>query len=308
MTKLIKEEFEKLGLLEIDDDLFTSDIQLGTIFNEFNRLSRINDDLFTFEIENLPHVSNNKPLEIKKQRDTYAREVDMEYNPSNLVFAKWLASKFYNHLEMDWYTKNALWVYWMRGDDEVFNEFSYLLKVDTELFTHDIQRTKTYEDYENELNNELDEPWSEDGVLYEIYHEWYDDLMDDSLKDEALMKKAIYEKSRGDATQSVINFCTWLKWSFKNFHELDYESLVKLQECWWKINDHECSPFTNWRDHICGPYANYYTNVLDEEEQEEKERCELFNDTAQEPPVCKIRRYEMSKYSFGQEEEYVATK
>ncbi|GKA83659.1 hypothetical protein Tco_0805254 [Tanacetum coccineum] len=40
-------------------------------------------------------------LEIKRQRETYAREVDMEYNPSNLVFAEWLASKFYNHLEMD---------------------------------------------------------------------------------------------------------------------------------------------------------------------------------------------------------------
>ncbi|GKA87501.1 hypothetical protein Tco_0809265 [Tanacetum coccineum] len=42
----------------------------------------------------------------------------MEYNPSNLVFTEWLALKFYNHLEMDWYTKNALWVYWMRGDNE----------------------------------------------------------------------------------------------------------------------------------------------------------------------------------------------
>ncbi|GJY60345.1 hypothetical protein Tco_0461002 [Tanacetum coccineum] len=39
-----------------------------------------------------------------------------------------------------------------------FNEFNYLLKVDTELFTHDIERTKTYEDYRNELNNEVDEP------------------------------------------------------------------------------------------------------------------------------------------------------
>ncbi|GKG20390.1 hypothetical protein Tco_0380191, partial [Tanacetum coccineum] len=41
--------------------------------------------------------------------------------------------------------------------------------VDTELYTNDIQRTKTYEDFKNELNDELDEPWSEDGVPYEIY-------------------------------------------------------------------------------------------------------------------------------------------
>nr|GFB47429.1 hypothetical protein [Tanacetum cinerariifolium] len=49
-----------------------------------------------------------------------------------------------------------------------FKEFNYLLKVDAELFTHDIKRTKTYEDYENELNDELEEAWSEDGVPYEI--------------------------------------------------------------------------------------------------------------------------------------------
>ncbi|GJT10730.1 hypothetical protein Tco_0857772 [Tanacetum coccineum] len=79
------------------------------------------------------------------------------------------------------------------------------------------------------------------------------------LKEEALKKKAIYEKSWGDATQSVINFYAWFKRSFGNFHELDYELLVKLEECWLKINDHECSPFTNWRDHIRGLYANINT-------------------------------------------------
>ncbi|GJS45267.1 hypothetical protein Tco_0595388 [Tanacetum coccineum] len=254
MTKVMKEEFEKLELFEINENLFTYDTQLGMIFKEFNRLSRINDALFTWEIEvpkPTPSVEqqtsdpkHNDPreyewkinydeceniyaeavifinkrlirlidvtieqwldliygdhktmdknvkkavidtwlirsyklqfkeyLEIKRQRETYTREINMEYNPSNLVFAEWLASKFYNHLEMDWYTKNALWVYWMRRDDEVIlsdEEFNYLLKVDAELFTHDIERTKTYEDYESDLNNEDDEPRSEDGVPYEV--------------------------------------------------------------------------------------------------------------------------------------------
>ncbi|GKB40038.1 hypothetical protein Tco_0884980 [Tanacetum coccineum] len=116
---------------------------------------------------------------------------------------------------MDWYSKNALRVYWMRRDDEVilsnkevsdikdenndyehkiteifmietnlfdyetmlctkFNEFNYLLKVDTKLFTHDVKRTKTYEDYKNERNNEVDEPWSKDGVPYELCDHIYE--------------------------------------------------------------------------------------------------------------------------------------
>ncbi|GJS69883.1 hypothetical protein Tco_0702724 [Tanacetum coccineum] len=131
--------------------------------------------------------------------------------------------------------------------------------------------------------------------------------------------------SRPPATQNVINFFAWLKTCFKNFCELDYELLVKLQECWWKINDHECSPFANCRDHVQGPCANvnttcdpyldgrngktrYNYDILKKEILHEEGRCDLFNDTAQEPPVCKIRWYEMIKYLFRQEEEYVAIK
>ncbi|GJX59487.1 retrovirus-related pol polyprotein from transposon TNT 1-94 [Tanacetum coccineum] len=63
-------------------------------------------------------------------------------------------------------------------------------------------------------------------------HEWYNDLMDGSSKDEALEQKAIYEESWGDAKQSVINFCKWLRKTFRNFHELDYGLLEKLQDYW----------------------------------------------------------------------------
>ncbi|GJY56382.1 hypothetical protein Tco_0455497 [Tanacetum coccineum] len=58
-------------------------------------------------------------MEIKKQRVTHEIDFDMEYDPSDVEFAEWLASKFYNHKTMDRYTKNALWIYWTRGDDEV---------------------------------------------------------------------------------------------------------------------------------------------------------------------------------------------
>ncbi|GKE01094.1 hypothetical protein Tco_1389077, partial [Tanacetum coccineum] len=91
--------------------------------------------------------------------------------------------------------------------------------------------------------------------------------------------------------------------------------------------DHECSPFSNWRVHIRGLYATFFTtydphldinsifgmnnnasNMSNVQEEEHNERCNLFNDTAHNAPVCKIRRFEMIKYSFGQDEEYVAIK
>ncbi|GJX13524.1 hypothetical protein Tco_0205282, partial [Tanacetum coccineum] len=58
-------------------------------------------------------------MEIKKQWVTRGIKADMEYDPSDVEFVEWLASKFYNHMTMDRYTKNALWIYWTRGEDEV---------------------------------------------------------------------------------------------------------------------------------------------------------------------------------------------
>nr|GEX16673.1 hypothetical protein [Tanacetum cinerariifolium] len=47
--KVIKEESKVLGLLKIDDDLFTCETPFGMVFNEFKRLSSIENDLFTYE-------------------------------------------------------------------------------------------------------------------------------------------------------------------------------------------------------------------------------------------------------------------
>ncbi|GKE35082.1 hypothetical protein Tco_1454404, partial [Tanacetum coccineum] len=291
----------------MDDDLFTYDTPLGMTFDEFNQLSRMNDDLFTYEVvvpelsftpsvnqavdglmnDNLnvyePRVcydynegiyaeavifvnkrlvrlmymtieqwldliySDHAKVDKKiKEEVVHGVDADIEYDPSNVDFAQWLASKFSNHNTMDWYTKNALWIYWTRGDDEgvssdyecsdleddnpceedeiaqifridtdIFHfktplckEFNYLLTVDTDLFTHDIPRFKTYEEYKNawlyEWNNVIpwvpEEPWSENGVPHE---EWYGDLVDGKLKEDALKQKSIYEGSWGNATRGL---------------------------------------------------------------------------------------------------------
>ncbi|GJV77063.1 hypothetical protein Tco_1508647 [Tanacetum coccineum] len=55
---------------------------------------------------------------------------------------------------------------------KAFYEFNYLLKIDTDLFTYDIQNFKTYDEYERELNNDIvkgtEEPWSENRVPYQL--------------------------------------------------------------------------------------------------------------------------------------------
>ncbi|GKB02491.1 hypothetical protein Tco_0830580 [Tanacetum coccineum] len=123
-------------------------------------------------------------------------------------------------------------------------------------------KDRTYEEYELNkiMTRDIEEPCSYiDGfcnggelprlvrvgcMTYFQDHKWYDELADGKLKEETLMHKAKVEESWGDATPGVMKLCAWLKSSFEKFHELDYNVLVKLEECWWKVNAYEVAPFT----------------------------------------------------------------
>ncbi|GJU08628.1 VIER F-box protein 2 [Tanacetum coccineum] len=202
MTKVIKGEFEKIKDVKVEDVSLTCDTPLEVFNNEVIRLSGMDDDLFTYEVEvaNIPCNSN-----IDDDSEHEANN-DMGYDPSDCAFSEWLGSKIFNYKTMDHYTMKALWIYWIRGDDEVkltdeessddmdkvaevfrvdtnlfdfetpvckaFEEFNYLLKIDPDLLTNDIEGFKTYEDYKNdwiyEWNKDVpwvdEKPWTNTGV------------------------------------------------------------------------------------------------------------------------------------------------
>ncbi|GKC83911.1 hypothetical protein Tco_1139628, partial [Tanacetum coccineum] len=70
---------------------------------------------------------------------------------------------------MDRYTKNALWDYWRRGDDD--EEFNYLSQIDVDVLTNDKPGFKTYKEYNGDWIYEwnkgmpcVDErTWTDDG-------------------------------------------------------------------------------------------------------------------------------------------------
>ncbi|GJY82484.1 hypothetical protein Tco_0495860 [Tanacetum coccineum] len=169
---------------------------------------------------------------------------------------------------------------------EAYHEFNCLLKIDTDMFTYGIQNFKTYDEYKRELNDEkakgTEKPW------------WYDKLADGKLKDETLSLKAKIEGSWGGATPGVVKFCKWLKSCFENFHKLEYEVLVKLQECRWKVNAPEIAPFTHMENFRMGPYANIKT--------------EWANNPYLDIKRTFGRRFEMMKYSFNDDEWYITIK
>ncbi|GKA54277.1 hypothetical protein Tco_0753226 [Tanacetum coccineum] len=191
MTKVIKGEFEKIKYVKVEDVSLTCDTPLNVFNNEVSRLRGMDDDLFTYEV----NVANF-PCDLKIDDDSeHETDDDMGFDPFDVAFTEWLGSKFFNYKTMDHYTMKALWMYWIRGDDEVeltdeessddeneiaevfridtnifdyetpicsaFNEFNYLLKVDPDLLTKDIMGFKTYEDYKNDWIYEWNEnaPW-----------------------------------------------------------------------------------------------------------------------------------------------------
>nr|GEV73852.1 hypothetical protein [Tanacetum cinerariifolium] len=293
MKKVIKGEFEKLEDLNDKDVLLTYDTSLKYFNNEFDRMSGMDDALFTYEVKvaNIPRDSNKD--DDSKQRMAQEADDDTGYDPSDFAFTEWLGSKNFNYNTMDHYTKKALWIRWIRGDDKVeltdeefsnnedevakvfridtnifiktpmckaFKKFNYLFHIDPDLLTKDIEGLKTYEEYKDDWIYK----WNRD-LHYQDY-EWYEALMDSELKKQALKNKAIMEGLISDDESSNDG---WRRWEI---HKITY-------------HDHDEIGYEN------------------ETHDERQELCE-----AHKLPVCNIRKFKMIKYSFKHDEEYVVVK
>ncbi|GJY58891.1 hypothetical protein Tco_0458783 [Tanacetum coccineum] len=131
-------------------------------------------------------------MKIKRQKEVYGLDEEMEYDPSNFDFAKWLALKFCNHTRMDWYTKNALWIYWTRGDDKELydseetnlnkdNKIAKIFRIETNLFDFKTPICNAFKESNHPLQANVDvliketpkfETRDKDGWLYK----WNNDV------------------------------------------------------------------------------------------------------------------------------------
>ncbi|GJV73587.1 hypothetical protein Tco_1493582 [Tanacetum coccineum] len=81
---------------------------------------------------------------------------DMGYDPSDVAFTKWLGSKKFNYKTMDYYTKKALWICWIKGDDEVEltdeefsnneDEVAKVFRIDTNIFDSETHMCKAFKE------------------------------------------------------------------------------------------------------------------------------------------------------------------
>ncbi|GJS27697.1 hypothetical protein Tco_0488317 [Tanacetum coccineum] len=160
------------------DEVQKSYVEVVIFFNK--RLARLIDVIMEQWIDLNYKQQFNDYMEINRKRDVYEHDTNMEYDPSNVEFTEWLASKFCNHSMMDWYTKNALWMYWIRGDDEeVFTnedfsnleetntceeiEIAEIFRIETNIFHFETPLCKAFEEYKAAWMYECTEdvPWED---------------------------------------------------------------------------------------------------------------------------------------------------
>ncbi|GKF79077.1 hypothetical protein Tco_0234645, partial [Tanacetum coccineum] len=107
----------------------------------------MDDDLFTYEVE-IANIS----CDLRVDDDSEHEADDMGFNPSDIVFTKWLGSKFFNYKTMDHYTMKALWIYWIREltDEEFSNnedEIAEFFRIDTNIFDYKTLICSTFNEF-----------------------------------------------------------------------------------------------------------------------------------------------------------------
>ncbi|GJW59626.1 hypothetical protein Tco_0108961 [Tanacetum coccineum] len=349
MTKVIKVEFEKIMDVKVKDVSLTCDTQLEIFNMEVSRLSRMDDDLFTYEVE-----VANIPCNSKKNDDSEDDDNDMGYDPSDVAFIEWLRLKNFNYKTMDHYTITTLWIYWIREDDEfeltddkssddmnevaevfridtnlldfetpmckAFNEFNYLLQIDPDLLTKDIEGFKTYEDYKNdwiyEWNKDVpwvdEKPWTNTGVWTKPtpvkhtckplnYNIGCSKWPTCSWKDDGYCNGGNLPRTYIIENQLHYQDYEW----YEALEDGELKDLAlrnkAIMEGFINEDDNESQDEQKRRWNIYTNYDDAYE--INHEHNKSEELCEIH-----ELPVCNIKRYMMIKYSFNDDEEYVAVK
>ncbi|GJZ56819.1 hypothetical protein Tco_0612313 [Tanacetum coccineum] len=254
--KVIKKEPEVLWMLEIEDDLFTCDTPLGMSFNEFNRLSGMNDDLYTYEV-GIPKLSypphseqqcddlrNYEDLNVYEPRVCYDEnkgiydEVVIFVNKRlvrlmDVTIEQWLDLMYDDHRIVDKKIKEEVISKWLiRSYKKQFNEY---IEIKKQWMTHGIDADMEYDptdirgDDDEVLTDkelfDLEETYAyEDDEIAEIFR-----IILDSKGAIPTMKAADAKTSNGLATiQAQLNN---LGREIKKMNEKVYATKVGCESC-----------------------------------------------------------------------------
>ncbi|GJV68467.1 hypothetical protein Tco_1483976 [Tanacetum coccineum] len=175
MTKVIKGEFKKLEDIKVKDVSLTYDTSLKVFNNEFNRLSGMDDDLFTYEVEVANILCNSNKDDDSEQRMSH--EVDDDRDMIHLMLHLLNGDDEVELTDEEFSDNEDEVAKVFRIDTNIFDfetpmcktfkEFNYLLQIDPDLLTKDIEGFKTYDEYKDDWIYEWnkDIPWVDEKPL-----------------------------------------------------------------------------------------------------------------------------------------------
>nr|GEY88877.1 hypothetical protein [Tanacetum cinerariifolium] len=290
MTKVIKGEFETLETLKINDVSLTCDASLENFHNEFNRLSNMDDDLFTYKVEIEMVIWNNRChknlimiwsmihlMSSLLHGDDEVKLTDEQSSDSDDKIEFTRVFRIETNM-FDFETPLC----------RTFKEFNYLLQIDPDVLTKDIEGFKTYEEYKEDWiykwNKDVpwvhEKPWTDTEV-------WTEPALVVNCCKPSNNKSGCSEwptrSWRNDGYCNEGNFFgAYIIGNSLHYH--DYE--------WYKaLEDGELKKEALRNKAIM-------ERTLDDDDDNE----------THELPVCNIRRFEMIKYSFGDDKQYVTVK
>ncbi|GJZ30236.1 hypothetical protein Tco_0575283 [Tanacetum coccineum] len=283
MTKVIKGEFKKIKDVKVEDVSLTCDTPDEAFNNDVNRLSRMDDDLFTYEVE-VANISCDSKID-----DDSEHEADDDIGDDEVELTDEESSD---------------------NMDEVVEVF----RIDTNLFDFETPMCKAFKEfnYIYEWNKDVpwvdEKPWTHAGVWTKptpVKHTW---------------KPFNYKTGCSEWPT-----CSWIDYGYCNGVNLPGTYIIRNQlhyqdyECYEALEDSEIKDealrnksimkgFINDDDELryeqmrrWNIYTNYdYAYEINHKDNEREELYEIL--------VCNIRRYMMIKYSFNNDEEYVAVK
>ncbi|GJY67963.1 hypothetical protein Tco_0470945 [Tanacetum coccineum] len=167
MTKVIKGEFKKIKDVKVEDVSLTCDTPLEIFNMEVSRLSGMDNDLFTYQVEvaNIPCNS--------KMDDDSGNEADDDMGGDDKVELTDEKSSDDEDKIAEVFRIDTNIFDYEAPLCSAFNEFNYLLKVDPDLLTKDIMRFKSCEDYKDDWIYE----WNRVGRMMDtVMEETYPEL------------------------------------------------------------------------------------------------------------------------------------
>ncbi|GKC89211.1 hypothetical protein Tco_1149860 [Tanacetum coccineum] len=158
MTKVIKGEFVKIKDVKVKDVFLACDTSLEVFNNEVNRLSGMDDDLFTYEVE-VANIPCNSKMDDDSEHET-DEDIGYDLGDDEVELTDEKSSNDKDEVAEVFRIDTNLFNF-ETPMCEAFKEFNYLLQIDPDLLTKKIEGLNTYEDYKDDWIYEWnkDVPW-----------------------------------------------------------------------------------------------------------------------------------------------------